>query len=218
MNEIDSDDELQVLKRWWDENGTSILFSVFVVLAGIIGWNWWQGDQANKMEQSYRAFNNLVTELDAVDSTGDDLRIAQADFIAAEIKDNFPDSYYASFAAFLKAKQAVADKDLDAAIQELQWVADKNPSQEIFLTAKFRLAKVYFAQDDYDAALAELDVVDAGSFAMMYSELRGDIYLSQQNYSSAVEAYELAIASAESGLVTASPLLAEKLAYSNSFL
>jgi len=218
MKDIDSDDELQVLKRWWEENGTSIVFTVSVVIAGLVGWNWWKADQQKQVAQSFVAYDKLVVESSAAESSGDDLRIAQADFLAGEIKQDYPDSYYASFAAFLKAKQAVVDGDMDAAIEELQWVVDKNPSEEFLLTAKFRLAKVYFSQGNYDLALEQLDVGDAGEFVMIYGELRGDIYLSQQKYADAVEAYEAALGAAEGSEVNVSPLLAEKISYSSSFL
>ncbi len=213
-----SDDELQILKRWWDENGTSLVLTVCVALAGITGWNWWQNSQAAKMEQSFSAFNQLVNELDAAQSSGDEIQIAQADYVAQQIKDDYPASYYASFAAFLKAKQAVDDQDFEAATKELQWVIEQNPSEELVLVAKYRLAKTHFASNDFESALTVLDVAEEGSFSMAYGELRGDIYLSQQKYAEAADAYSKALSAVEASELRASPLLEEKIAYSNSFL
>ena len=219
MNDINSDEEqIQALKRWWSDNGTSLVLTVCVALAGITGWNWWQASQVAKLEQSFVKFNDLVNELNAAENEGGDIRIAQADYIAEQIKEEYADSYYASFAAFLKARQAVEDGELKSAEKELKWVIDQIPGEEILLVAKYRLAKVYLEQGEYDAALSELEVADEGSFAMAFGELRGDIYMSQENYPQANEAYQAALASVEGTELRASPLLEEKITYSASFL
>lgn len=219
MNDIHSDDEqIQALKRWWDDNGTSLILTICVVLAGITGWNWWQGSQAARVESSFSAFNQLVNEVGAVAQSGDDIRIAQADYMAEQIKAEYGDSMYASFAAFLKARQAMQDGEFEAAVTELQWVIEQSPTDEVWLIAKYRLAKAYMAQEKFDAALTELQVADAGGFAMAYEEFRGDILMTQQKYADANQAYQAALEAITGTDLRPSPLLEEKISYSASFL
>ena len=36
------EEQVEALRRWWNENGRSTLFVIVVVLAGTFGWQGWQ--------------------------------------------------------------------------------------------------------------------------------------------------------------------------------
>ena len=43
MAELRSEEEqLEVVKRWWKENGTSLIAGAVLAAAGVFGWNAWQ--------------------------------------------------------------------------------------------------------------------------------------------------------------------------------
>ena len=87
MNDIHSDDELQTLKRWWDENGTSLLLTIAVAIGGIFGWNWWQASQQQKLDQSFMQFQALVDQVEVLrQNPGDEVQIASVDFQAEQLK------------------------------------------------------------------------------------------------------------------------------------
>ena len=216
MADLNGDEEqIEALKNWWSENGTSLMLTLCVAMAAWGGWNWWQASQQNKLDQSYIDFQGLVVQLEAMGDQADDVQIASALFEADRIKENYPETYYASFSAFIKARQAVVDEDFATAISELEWILAQNPEQEIVVIAKMRLAQAHLANDSTDAALASLDMADAGTFQPAIDELRGDILLYGEQYAEAVSAYESAKGGPDQA---AGRLLEAKIDHARSFL
>ena len=42
MAELRTEEEqLEAIKRWWKENGTSLIAGVAIAAAGVFGWNAW---------------------------------------------------------------------------------------------------------------------------------------------------------------------------------
>ena len=50
------DEQVEALRRWWNENGRSTLAAVVIVLAAGFGWRAWQ---ANEVHQQQLARENL---------------------------------------------------------------------------------------------------------------------------------------------------------------
>ena len=42
--------DLEALRRWWDENGKSIVVAVVVAVLGTVGWQQYQGFTVSKAE------------------------------------------------------------------------------------------------------------------------------------------------------------------------
>ncbi len=216
MADLNSDEEqIEALKNWWSENGTSLMLTLCIAMGAWGGWNWWQISQQNKLDSSYVEFQGLVSQLESIDDQGDDVQIAAALFQADQIKESHPETYYAAFSAFIKARQAVADEDFAAAISELEWVLAQDPAVEISLIAKMRLAQAHLANNAADEALAALNVDDAGTFQAAIDELRGDIHLHGKQYAEAVSAYEKAKGGPDQA---AGRLLEAKIDHARSFL
>ena len=66
MSDYLSDEEqVERLKSWWSENGTSLLASVLVAVLGIAGWNYYGSYQEDAGEQSSEVFRQyLDSDLD----------------------------------------------------------------------------------------------------------------------------------------------------------
>ncbi|MDB2410364.1 tetratricopeptide repeat protein [Pseudomonadales bacterium] len=219
MNEYRTDEEqVEVLKKWWKENGSSTLISIAVALAVVFSWRTWQDSQQANIDNASFAYQELLEAIAAVEADPDDIKIATVDFMAQELKDNYSGSGYSLFAALLKARQAVNDDDLVSAEEELNWVLANNPSHEMILVTELRLAKVLHQQSKTDEALAVLARTDTGAFTHAFLELKGDILVNEEDYQGAVDAY--AAAEAEVALLAMQPpqTLALKLAYAKSFL
>jgi predicted negative regulator of RcsB-dependent stress response len=73
-------------------------------------------------------------------------------------------------------------------------VADSSRDAELRLIATTRLARVLAEQGKHDEALKLLDVAQAGSFAPLYHDLRGDILAARNDAAGAREAYDAALA------------------------
>ena len=219
MNEYRTDEEqVEVLKKWWKENGSSTLISIAVALAVVFGWRTWQDSQQANIDNASFAYQELLEAIAAVEADPDDIKIATVDFMAQELKDNYSGSGYSLFAALLKARQAVKDDDFVSAEEELNWVLSNNPSHEMILVTELRLAKVLHQQSKTDEALALLARTDTGAFTHAFLELKGDILVNEEDYQGAVDAYTSA--EAEVALLAMQPpqTLALKLAYAKSFL
>ena len=219
MNEYRTDEEqVEVLKKWWKENGSSTLISIAVALAVVFGWRTWQDSQQANIDNASFAYQELLEAIAAVEADPDDIKIATVDFMAQELKDNYSGSGYSLFAALLKARQAVNDDDFVSAEEELNWVLANNPSHEMILVTELRLAKVLHQQSKTDEALAVLARTDTGAFTHAFLELKGDILVNEEDYQGAVDAYTSA--EAEVALLAMQPpqTLALKLAYAKSFL
>jgi len=185
----ESDDEqIEALKDWWQENGTSTLVTIVLALVGYFGWTGWQSQQQEDIVTASSIYENMLVAAGSGNRALTDEQRSTANHLATTLKADFPSSTYAQFAALYKAKLAVEDKDLVAAEQELQWVMDSDAIPDIVLQAKLRLARVLYAQGKYPAALLLLDNSNA-IYAAAFEEVRGDIHNAQGEPDSAKLAY-----------------------------
>lgn len=211
------DEQVQALKTWWNENGTSTVVSIVIAIAVVFGWRTWQEQQLAKVDEASYAYEAMMAAASEATSDPSDINIAKVDHLAQTLKADYADSGFAQFAALIKARQAAQDKDWDAAESELRWVLSAAPGEEMRLLTELRLAKVQFAKGDVDAALKTLDQ-DAAAFAPSYAELRGDILLAQKQYQAAYESYQGAREKAELLQSAEPPLIASKLGYVKSLM
>jgi predicted negative regulator of RcsB-dependent stress response len=174
MSEIyESDDEqLEKIKRWWDDNGKTTLLGLVVGLAGVFGWTGWQSHQQAQAEAASSLYAQVVNA--ARDEQGTVVR-QHADTILAE----FPKSGYAVLATLHLARQAVIDGEPDEAKARLQWVLANAKLEGYQHTARLRLARLALDAGDTAAATSTLDesgdmAIDA-PFGVSYITLRGDI-------------------------------------------
>ncbi|MFT5579217.1 MAG: putative negative regulator of RcsB-dependent stress response [Paraglaciecola psychrophila] len=185
----ESDDEqIEALKQWWHEHGTSTVVTVVVALACYFGWQGWQSQQQESVVTASSIYENMLVAAGPGDGTLTSEQRSTANHLATTLKQDFPDSTYAQFAALYKAKLAVAAKNLTDAEQELQWVMDSADNADIVLQATLRLARVLYAQQKYPEALALLDN-DNAVYAAAFEEVRGDIYNAQGERDKAKLAY-----------------------------
>lgn len=210
------EEQVEALKRWWDENGISLLTGVVIVLAVFFGVRQWQSSQAatsGVASELYQQISELArANVDAIISE-DDLLAAQS--VYSTLKTEHADSIYTRYAALAMARFQVEHGQLDLAAAELQWLLD-NPElgmmteadEELFLTARLRLARVRLAQGMSQEALDLIKAVEPGAFAGNYAEVEGDALMSLGQLDAARAAYQRAL---EENLTGNSVLLELKL-------
>ncbi|ARN76033.1 YfgM family protein [Oceanicoccus sagamiensis] len=205
------DEQVEALKKWWNENGKSTLATIAIAVAGVFGYQGWQTQQQAEVDAASAIYQNLLAATNGQNGTVTVEQTATANHLADTLKADFPSSTYARFAALYKAKLAVNAEDLAAAEAELRWVLASGPSAEMSVQAKLRLARVLAAQQQYDDALAQLQG-DSGTSASAYEEVKGDIYVAQGNSADAALAYQKALELDQQGTNPASnPLLTLKI-------
>lgn len=184
-------EQLEALKKWWQENGASTLIAVGLTVAGVFGWQTWQKHQQTQIEAASASFQNLLLTVEGGSDQLSDEQLATANHLADTLKNDFSSSSYAGFAALYKAKFAVEQDDLDSAASELRWVIAEGDNEMLTTVAKLRLAKVLYAQQQYDQALAELEG-EAGGYEAAYEEMRGDVLAAMGQSEQAIAAYRQA--------------------------
>ncbi|GAA5315442.1 MAG: YfgM family protein [Candidatus Pelagadaptatus aseana] len=190
---LTEEEQLEALKRWWNENGKSTVVGVAVVVAGYFGWQGWEANQQRQAEIASNSYQDIMEALEV--APGQPLseeKRATVVHLSEGLKADHENSLYASQAALFLAKMAVEKDELGKAAAELQWVIERNVDGSLTRLAKNRLARVLLAQQDYDAALALVADSDSGAFKSLFAESRGDILLAKGDTQQARAAYELA--------------------------
>ena len=106
MADLRSEEEqLDVVKRWWKENGTSLIAGAVLAAAGVFGWNAWQNYQEGQSEAASARYQQLVT-ITAANSLEEEQRAAARELIS-ELTDQHGRTLYAELAQLLEARLAV---------------------------------------------------------------------------------------------------------------
>lgn len=192
MAELRTEEEqVEALKKWWDENGKSLLAGIAIAILGVVGWNYYQDQQQVSAETASAYYQRLLGNATAT-QVGDAQRSAIKQD-AATLKAEFEDSAYAQYAALMLAKLAVQADDLAGAENELRWVISHvEADTDMAALANVRLAQVLHGQGRSDKALAMLS--DANDvWQGRRQEVKGDILLSQGDYAGARQAFEKAL-------------------------
>ncbi len=209
---LTEEEQIEALKRWWAENGTSTVIGIVLAVSGYFGWEFWKDSQKESAET---ASANYQTLMDAVAVEPGQLlsedKSTTANHLADELKSQHGSSLYASQAALFKAKLAVEAEDFNAAANELQWVIDRNVEPALTLLTRSRLARVQIDLGEYDKALATVADANSGSFKAMFAEIRGDVLLAQEKTSEARAAYQLALDNLITEQASRRPLLEIKI-------
>lgn len=201
------EEQLEALKSWWQENGTSLLVGIALVLGMFFGAQQWQNStEANSGAASdlYQQIADMALAKMSVAITEDDLLSVQTAY--SQLKADHDSSIYTRYAALILARFQTELNHLDAAATELQWILDnpklgllKSADEELFLITRLRLAKINLAQGRPQAAIDLLKAEDAGSFTAVYAELEGDALLNLGDREGAKAAYERALAAITNG-------------------
>ncbi|MDT8895416.1 tetratricopeptide repeat protein [Halomonas sp. I1] len=198
MAELRTEEEqLEAIKRWWKENGISLLAGAAIAAAGVFGWKAWQDYQAGQAEAASQRYQQLLT-LSSQDQLDDAAR-GRAEELVATLTEEHGDSLYADMALLLSARLSVEGGDQAAAREALEGlVAD---SEHAYLTglARLRLARLQVAADEADAALETLDGAIPATLSAQQADIRGDAHFALGRTDQARDAWREALRLAEDG-------------------
>jgi len=182
------EEQVEALRRWWDENGKSTIAAIVIALAAGFGWQTWKANDQREQESASDIYQAMVQTVGAGDMSPGQLETGVA--LAEQLKNEYSGSTYAQFAALHLARLAVDDNDLAEAEVQLRWVLGKAAKgTDTAQVAQMRLARVVAASGDADQALAILEQGGEGPYQASYAVARGDILLAQGRNDEAREAY-----------------------------
>ncbi len=186
------EEQVEAIKRWFRENGRSLITAILVALILVFGYRYWQDSRLLKSEAAAAQYEGLKAAVRRWDSEAKPEALTTAKTLAENLKKDFSASTYAHFAALMKARLAVKENDLVGAEAELRWVLDHKPAVDLAALAQVRLARVLHAKGDDAGALAIVDAAKPNSYSFMYEKVRGDILLGKGDAAGARTAYEKA--------------------------
>lgn len=191
---LSDEQQLESLKRWWQESGLQLVLVIVLVLGGWFGWQQWQEHKKAKAEAGSLVYIELV-DLAAkapLNQLSSEDRGALQDK-AEQLKSDFANSQYAHYAGFMLAKLAVTENRLDDAAQELQIVIDNTDGDDLSHIARLRLARLEMGRKNYPEALNILAGDTPAAMLASVAELRGDIHLFSGDNLAARAAYQSAL-------------------------
>ncbi len=186
------DEQAEVIKKWWLENGRAVVTGLVIGIAVVVGVRYWfqqQKDMSHKASELYAKIESGLASSDpgSVLSTGQLL-----------LKD-YSNTTYAAMAGLAMAKEEVAADKNDLAKDHLKWVVE-HADGGLQHAARLRLARLLLNDGKLKEADTLLGGVKSAGYASAYDELRADIALAKGEKTQARELYRLALNEGRSGL------------------
>ncbi len=188
-------EQLQALKKWWDDNAKWIIGGLLIaalVVGGWKFWGYWQGKRAAEAAGLYAA----VIQAEGKGNT------AAVDSAAKKVLRAYPDTAYGALAGLALAKSQFAQQHLSDAISSLQGVIKHSPDAGLAIIARIRIARIQLQRGNPKEALDVLKGYEKGAFAATVQSLRGDAFLQLDQTEAARTAFRqgLKASKADSGL------------------
>ena len=196
---FEEEEHIDQLKTFWKKYGDLLTGIVLALAASAVGWQWWQHRQQQEALQAASLYATLqgmqqVQQISAVNSLADTLI------------QRYPNSPYTSRGALIAAATdgsnlaqtpAQSAAQVATAKKDLQWILDHSKENSIKNLARLHLAALLLDQHQAKEALDLLNVDHdkqaTDSYADLYNDLSGDIFLSLGNRQSAISAWQAAL-------------------------
>ena len=180
------DEELAVIKDWWQRNGKPLLTGSVLALVVVFGWQGWQKYQASQSHGASMVYQQLLETALNPSGQPDPAKVAE---LANTLKNDFAGTHYAQYGSLFVAKVAVEAGKLDDAAAELQAIVDKPVDDTLAELARQRLARVLAAQDKVEEALKLLEGDADQAYLASREELKGDLLVKLGRNDDAYAAY-----------------------------
>ncbi len=189
MSEYETDDEkVESIKKWWKENGMSVVGGVAIGLAVVFSWSTWTDYRNGVGAQASAVFEQLMVSAAAGE--------AQSTAKQAQLLDHdYASTPYPALGALVATQVLYQSGDATGAMAALKRLLVKAPDPALTRLAGLRLARIQLALSQLDAAAATVAAHDdSAAFAGDFAAVRGDLAAARGDTAAARVAYEKAIA------------------------
>jgi predicted negative regulator of RcsB-dependent stress response len=182
------EEKVEAIKKWWKDNGTSVIAGIAIGLGAVFGWRAWISHEDSVGQQASAAFEQLMV---SVQSGSTESARTQTDLLNEE----FDGTAYAALASLVRARVEMDAGDSAASRSALEQAIATSPDPAITRIAALRLARIQITEGNLDGASKTIEQHDDGtSFGADFDALRGDIAAAQGREADARDAYTRAIA------------------------
>lgn len=182
------EEQVEAIKKWWKENGRSVIAGLVIGISAVLGWNGWQSYKTGQARAASDLFQQLLQASDKGQSDSV-LKLVQ------KINESYSSTPYATYSNLFLVREKVNAGDIEAAQNALAKVVESPSDKTIKHIALLRLLQLMYARGEYDAALEAIGKVNlgqSGAFESQYQEMKGDIYVALKRDSEARIAYRRA--------------------------
>lgn len=180
------EEQVEKIKKWWQENGRSVIAGIIIGVGGLFGYRYWVDYQNDIAEQASAHYSEMVKALEAGNN---DSATQQATTLVTE----YENSEYGTIARLALSRIHVEAGDYDRALEQLQLVVGTAGQEALGYLARIRLSAVQLQLSQPEQALTTLSVDFPAEFDASVEELKGDIYAQQGKVAEAAEAYRKAL-------------------------
>ena len=178
--------QIEEIKKWWRENGLSVVLGLTLGVSGIFGWRYWQDVKIEQAQAASVLYSDMIAAVVNENST------AARDY-ADRILADYRNTTYGVFALLALARLAVVDDDLETAETHLRQALKQNKDDSFSHVIRMRLIRILISRDKLGEASSLINRQETGEFASGYNELMGDISALQGDTESARASYQQAI-------------------------
>lgn len=185
FEEYDEYEQGERVQQWLRQNGLSIVVGIAIGLVGIFGWQQWSKHKADHQAQAANLYQQAQMAAASGKSEG-------ADTFTEQLIKDYADTSYAMFAVSDRAQRQVQAKQMDKALESLNWAETHASDASLKALVQLRIARVLLGQGKGADALAALDRMPPKSYEGVAQELRGDVLVKLGRPDDARKAYEAA--------------------------
>ena len=189
---VESDEEqLEVLKNWWKDNGQSIVIAIVLGVFGFFGFQSWEAKIKSSGENASEIYQQLL-DLNLQETAKKDDAVFE---LGKKLKADYEGSIYAVLGSLVIAKKYIEANDLESGIDQLRWALDQDRGDSIEDLIRVRLARVLAASNKSEEAFSILDNHEPqAAYISTFEETKGDLFIQIEDLALAREAYQKAIA------------------------
>lgn len=185
--DLEEQEQLESLKAFWRQYGNLITWILVAVLGGYAAWTYWGSYQNKNSAEAFQLYDGLQKAVAAKDT-------AKTERAAADLREKFGSTSYATMAALQAAKLAYDSGNLAAAKSQLSWVVGSSKNEAYQAMAKIRLAGILLDEKNYDEAQKQLSGDFPEELRAEAADRKGDIFMAQEKIDEARKAYQEALA------------------------
>ena len=178
-----SDEERVV--SWLEENYKGLLIGLFLGLSLLYGYKFFLSNQNTYQLNLSRQYDVAINDYNSGDSK------SIIEFSKNHITEN-PNNIYTILSSLYSAKSMYTDNNYEQAHFYLDHIINNSSDNEITMLAKYRKAKILFDENKFNEAHK---LLGDNPQNYQHAELKGDLYYIQNNYSKALDFYNIVLES-----------------------